>query len=167
MKTLFVGIDISKDSLDVSVCCGASKEVKHQFCVMNTHAGISKLIKQCYRQKSDDDHLWVCFEHTGNYGWLLCALLQKAQIPYSAVAALEIIQSQGMTRGKSDTVDADRIAVYAATHSHKLTPCRLPSETLLKIKMHLAQRDRLVKQRSAQKKRTQKLENLTPGSRCI
>jgi transposase len=141
MKTIFIGIDISKDSLDVAVCQDPALDLDTTFKVENSIKGISKLIKKSTKFNQE---VWFCFEHTGNYGLLLMCQLQSEGFTYSVVPALEIKQSQGMTRGKNDTVDAKRIALYAATHSYKLQPFHLPGENLLKIKSMLAYRSQLV-----------------------
>lgn len=141
MKTIFIGVDISKDSLDVAVCKDPALEIDTPFKVENSIKGISKLIA---RSKKLNHDLWFCFEHTGNYGLLLMCQLQSEGLTYSVVPALEIKRSQGMTRGKSDRVDAKRIALYAATHSYKLKSYQLPGENLLKIKSMLTYRSQLV-----------------------
>ncbi|MCF8460714.1 MAG: hypothetical protein K9G46_08325 [Flavobacteriales bacterium] len=95
-------MDISKDWLDVAICADVTEPVTEVFQVENNLKGIGKLIKKCTKLKLRP---WVC---------------------YSAVPALEIKNSIGVTRGKTDRVDAIRIAVYAATHVHKLKPSKLP-----------------------------------------
>lgn len=144
MKTFFVGIDISKDWLDVCICEGGSMQILTDFKSDNSIDGIEKLIGKC-RKKAGKDKLWVCFEHTGNYGLLLMHLLEDAMIVYSAVPALEIKRSIGMTRGKNDKVDATRIALYAATNQFKLTETKLPGKDILKIKHLLTFRNQLLK----------------------
>lgn len=140
MKTLFVGIDISKDTLDV-VACNESRIVEGEpIKVKNSIKGISELIEN---YGSKNHKLWVCFEHTGHYGLLLACQLEAKNIAYSAVPALEIKQSMGMVRGKSDSIDAERIALYAATNSHKLKPTELASESIFKIKQLLTYRSQL------------------------
>ncbi len=142
MKTNFIGIDISKDSLDVAVCTDPTLDIDQVFKVKNSIQGINSMISKC---KKAHQSLWFCLEHTGNYGLLLMCQLQAKGLVYSVVPALEIKQSQGMIRGKTDAVDAGRIAVYAATHAHKLVPFDLPGENLLKIKSLLTYRAQLVK----------------------
>jgi len=142
MKTFFIGIDISKDTLDFAICKDVNNPIEDSFKVDNSIKGISQMIRKCKKTKSP---LWFCFEHTGNYGLLLSHQLQAEGLTYSAVPALEIKQSQGMVRGKSDLVDAKRIALYAATQKHKLTPSQIPSENLLKIKHLLTYRLQLTK----------------------
>jgi transposase len=76
---------------------------------------------------------------------LLAQLLENGRFVYSAVPALEIKQSIGMTRGKNDQVDAERIAFYAAANSYKLKETKLPGKQLLRVKHLLTYRSQLVK----------------------
>jgi len=140
MKRIYVGIDISKKTLDVAICKDVNEKVKTVFTVENSLKGINQMIVRCKRHGED---IWFCFEHTGNYGLLLATQIEVSGQTYSAVPPLEIKHSQGMVRGKSDTIDAERIAIYAATHSHKLKPSKLSGDKLLKIKSSLAYRNQL------------------------
>jgi len=141
MKTIFIGIDISKDTLDVAICKSLEDGIYLNLKVDNSIPGINKLIKRCIKISQD---CWFCFEHTGNYGLLLAHLLQSDNLRYSMVPALEIKRSQGMTRGKNDKIDAERIAFYAANSTHKLKVFELPSENLLLVKSLLTYRAQLV-----------------------
>lgn len=143
-KTVYVGIDISKDTLDVAICSNLEQKLYNSFKVDNNINGINKLITKCLKQSND---LWFCFEHTGNYGLLLSIQLQATEFKYSAVPALEIQKSLGIIRGKTDPIDAKRIAEYAATQKHKLKPTNIAGETLLKIKSLLTFRSQLTKTR--------------------
>lgn len=144
MKTFFVGIDISKDWLDVAICDETTLEITQSWKCNNTVDGIEKMIKKC-RKQTLESRIWYCFEHTGNYGLLLSSLLEAQEITYSAVPALEIKRSIGMTRGKNDQVDAIRIATYAATHKRKLKPSKLPGKQILRVKYLLTHRSALLK----------------------
>ena len=144
MKTFFVGIDISKDWLDVAVCDETTLEITQFWKCDNTVDGIEKMIKKCLKQTLGSQ-IWYCFEHTGNYGLLLSSLLEAHQMTYSAVPALEIKRSMGMTRGKNDQVDAIRIATYAATHKLKLKASTLPGKQILRVKYLLTHRSALLK----------------------
>lgn len=134
MKSIFIGVDISKDTLDYAFCIDSSIEIKQSYQVANSVKGICKMINQANKYKKP---LWFCFEHTGNYGLLLAHQLQSLGLNYSMFL--------GIVRGKSDAVDAIRIAGYAAINSHKLKPTQLPGEGLLKIKSLLTYRSQLVK----------------------
>lgn len=146
MKT-FVGIDISNTKLDVQLCDSSCQELGKVFKVNNTPKGVSKLIKRISKNKD----VWVCFEHTGSYGLLLTAMLEEANITYSAVSAIEIKKSIGLTRGKNDQVDATRIAIYAASNIHKLSPSEMPGKDLLSLRELMSYRRFLVKQRTQNK----------------
>lgn len=144
MKTFFVGIDLSKDWLDVAICDETTLEIIALWKSDNTVEGIEKMIKKCSKQASGSQ-TWYCFEHTGNYGLLLASILEASQISYSAVPALEIKRSIGMARGKNDQVDAVRIANYAATHKLKLKASKLHGKQLLRVKYLLTHRSLLLK----------------------
>jgi transposase len=144
MKTFFVGIDISKDWLDVAICDETTLEISSSWKCNNTVEGIEKMIKKCLKQTAGS-RIWYCFEHTGNYGLLLSSLLEASGASYTAVPALEIRRSIGMTRGKNDQVDAVRIATYAATHKLKLKASQLPGKQILRVKYLLTHRSLLLK----------------------
>lgn len=151
MKTFFIGIDVSKDWLDYVVCEGLG-ELREPIREENNVDGIDTLIKQSSKLSKN---LWFCMEHTGYYGILLAYKLQQAGLTYSMVPAMEIKRSLGMVRGKSDKVDAQRIAEYAAKNSYKLKPTQLPGDDLLKLKTLFTRREQLVK-RSTQLKNSLK-----------
>lgn len=144
MKRIFVGIDISKDWLDLAVC----REENHQTAdfrkIKNTFGEMDQAFDDLVK-KFGSEELWFCFEHTGHYGLLLSCILEEKKLTYTAVSALEIKRSLGLTRGKNDLVDAARIAEYASVHSHKLKASHLPGEELLQIKQLLTYRAQLVK----------------------
>ena len=163
MKRYFIGIDISKKWLDYAVWDKKSSKVIDYGKFDNKSETIIKTLKKLVK-RFDKDELWVCFEHTGNYGLVLSCSLEELSLDYSVVPALEIIKSQGMKRGKNDKIDAMRIAEFACVHSHKLKSNKLPSESFLKIKQLLTYREQLVKTRSAFKnslKSHQMMEGLT------
>ncbi len=140
MKRVYVGIDISEKTLDAAVCKNLKEEVDVVFQVRNNIKGIDKMVSKCRKYGKE---LWFCFEHTGNYGLLLSSQLEALGQAYSALPPLELKRSLGLVRGKNDKVDARRIAIYAASHAHKLKRTQLVRETLLKIKSLLTYRMQL------------------------
>lgn len=142
MKTFRIGVDISKSTLDVCFFDPESVQVIDSFQVSNSIKSILKLIKKIKKLKGQS---WVCFEHTGNYGLLLCCLLEKSELTYSVVSANEIKKSSGITRGKNDKIDAERIAIYAFRFKDKLERSKLPGDILLKIKNLLSYRRSLTR----------------------
>lgn len=147
MDYLFCGIDISKDTLDYAYCFSADQKITESFITENTEEKIKEMVKELMEQ-AESRTLWVCFEHTGHYGFLLSHVLAKMKIKFSAVSSLEIMKSIGLTRGKTDAVDARRIARYLAAHNYKLAFTKLPDKKILKMKSLLSIRDQFVRIRT-------------------
>ena len=146
MKTYFIGIDISMDTLDVCIL-NDFNEKQTVLKVENTVEGIEKIIDSASDFEPDSEQRY-CFENTGNYGLLLCRMLEDKQIDYYQVPALEIKLSQGIQRGKNDRVDAWRIAKYLKTFAKDLKPYVLPEKVLFKVKNLLTYRNLLIKVRT-------------------
>nr|WKN34002.1 transposase [Tunicatimonas sp. TK19036] len=141
----FIGIDVSKATLDAAFCHQDSpNQFAHQQ-FTNTTAGFRQLLKWLKKQKVDETQSFFCMEHTGSYALALCCFLQVQERPYTLVSPLHLKRSLGITRGKNDQVDAQRIAEFACLHQRKLQPMQLPSACLLKLKNLMAFRERLTK----------------------
>ena len=91
--------------------------------------------------------LIVCVEHTGIYCNPLLEFTVTKKVNICVEPAMQIKQSQGMTRGKSDQIDARRIALYAYRNLQELRFWRPQREVIQKIKALLVVRERLVKTR--------------------
>jgi len=92
-KKLFCGIDISKDTLDYAIICGENKEIKTTSQTENNKKGIQEIIRHLQTDYDGAD-IWVCFEHTGNYGLLLASLLAENNIRFSMVSSLSPGENQ-------------------------------------------------------------------------
>lgn len=153
MKNLFCGIDISKDTLDYAICF--DEDLKsldnlddlESIKIKNNKNDIVELISHLQNDYGDNS-IWVCCEHTGNYGLLLASLLAENKVKFSMVSSFEIRLSLGLTRGKNDSIDAKRIAVYLAINNYKLKPTELPSEAIYRVKSLLSIRAQYVKIRT-------------------
>jgi len=143
----WTGIDISKQQLDWQV-----NEARNQPLAVgkaqNSPGGIAKLLEGWARQGICLAQMIICFEHTGPYGLLLAAMLEKAGIRYVMVPAAEVQGSLGIRRGKSDAIDARRLAEYVWRFRDRLSLSRLPSKALLELRSWLLWREKLVKMRT-------------------
>jgi transposase len=144
----YVGIDIGKHRLDWHVN-DAQNTTLTTGQATNTPKGVSKMIAQWKRAKTGLEELIVCFEHTGPYGLLLATILEQSAIRYVMVSAAQVKLSLGIRRGKSDPIDARRLAEYLWLFRDRLAPSRLPSKTLLELRSWLIWREKLVKMRTA------------------
>ena len=148
---LFVGIDISKKWIDVSMTSGGKREEMKHCRFDNDLKGFKKMIRWLFSTNSQavKDACLFCMEHTGVYSIGLCAFLQEQQFDYVLESALRIKRSLGIKRGKDDKADSKDIAQYAQLHSKNLKTSTLPAQPLVDIKNLLAYRTRLVKKQQA------------------
>ena len=143
-----VGVDISKGQLDWQVNDPANHPVSTGR-TANRPAGIDRMLAEWKRRGLSPGQLVVCFEHTGPYGLLLAVMLEEAGMKYVMVAAAQVQRSLGIRRGKSDPVDAGRLAEYLWRFRDQLRPSRLPSGALLELRGWLLWREKLVKMRTS------------------
>lgn len=142
-----IGIDVSKDTLDVCLYSLNTFEV-----VDNTTKGFNKLISWVKKQTNIPmDQILFCFEHTGLYSSLLARYLSTKQISFAIVPGLELKRSLGIQRGKNDKVDAEKIALYAYRRRHEIQIYQIPESSLYKLKQLLSLREKLVKQQAGYK----------------
>ena len=148
-KKWFIGIDISKDYFDADMIHEQTPESFSEKRFENSPKGFNTMMQWLEKNKVKIGDCLFCMEHTGTYGLMLFALLSKQEANFCVEPGLQIKKSLGMTRGKSDKVDARRIATYAHINRSKLKQFTLPSKKLLQIKQLLTYRDQLVKTRSS------------------
>lgn len=152
-NSIIIGIDVSKLTLDVYI-----QSIAFHFVIENAPKGFAKLLettcKMCNCKKKD---LFICFENTGKYSRMLSVFLHSQSITYVMVPALEIKKSLGMTRGKNDRIDSQRIANYAFEKKQKLVPTAMPGKEIDQLKMMLSLREKLIKHRTAYKNGIQDL----------
>ena len=144
----WIGIDISKRQLDWQVNVAQNTLFKTGQAI-NTPNGIHKMLGRWKRGKICLDEVIVCFEHTGPYGLLLATILEQSGVCYVMVSAAEVQLSLGIRRGKSDPIDAGRLAEYLWRFQDRRAPSHLPSKTLLELRGWLLWREKLVKMRTA------------------
>lgn len=147
MANYYFGIDVSKKTLDVALLREGTILSTHV--IENDRRVIQNFFQTYSRQfQLAGDEALVCMEHTGIYNNRLLDVLEKLKFKICLEPALQIIKSQGMTRGKSDAIDAKRIAQYAFKNREELKIWQPQRPALQKIKALLSQRNRLVKVKS-------------------
>lgn len=142
-----IGIDVSKSVIDL---CVHSTQLVKQF--ENSTKGFNKMVK--WLEKTDsfsEQNTLFVFEHTGLYSQQLTKFLDGKNLSFKIVSGLEIKQSLGVVRGKSDPVDAQRIALYGYRLKDEITPSQPISNHIAKLKSMASLRTKLVKQRSGYK----------------
>lgn len=139
----YIGIDISKATLDWAVFDG--KALVWQTTTLNTVAGIKTALRQlktlaCWNPKQTV----FCMEHTGIYNAHLLDFLHKVSFPIWLENSTQIKQAGGMQRGKSDSVDARRIAEYAYRFRDRMRLWEPPRPIIQQLSFLSAVRQRLI-----------------------
>ena len=140
-KKWFVGIDVSKKTLDCAILRLGSKE-KEAVCfqVQNDETGFMDMRSEIRSRKTETSELVVVMENTGMYCFELCCFLEAAGIDYCVLNPLHVKLSFGLVRGKNDKVDALRLAYYARLHREELKFSHLSSRVILHLKELITER---------------------------
>lgn len=136
-----VGIDVSKQTIDVYLYC---KKVHEVF--SNKKSGFIKMEKWIRKQGLSTSKVLYCFENTGWYSVSLSFYLHDLNRFYVCENALEIKRSIGLKREKSDKADARNIAHYAWLRREEVECSRPPSEKLIELQRMMSLREQLSKQ---------------------
>lgn len=141
----FIGIDISKLTLDIAILNPEKKTISHRK-IDNNEEGFKQLVDMVNEKDASlIQHVMFCMEHTGVYGKPLCSFLSKNQLSYTLQTPLHIKQSMGMRRLKNDKTDAEMLAKYAYLHKEEIKLTNAPPKLLSHIRDLIVYRDRLVK----------------------
>ena len=141
----YVGIDVSKETLDVTMF-NPEGVLEDQTLIANTSNSIRKLLRNWIKSRPGlAEQTLFCLEPTGHYSNVLVAVLIEANLFVWVANPSDIKNSIGMQRGKSDKVDAQRIAQYALRFSDKarlVQPNEIQKQELQQL---LSQREMLMK----------------------
>ncbi len=148
----FIGIDVSKATLDWAVFDGQAIVLQTQ--LPNSETGIKAALKLLKALPAFTPQTSVsCCEHTGIYNALILSHLTAACFPICRAAgrlesSLQIKQAGGLQRGKSDQINAQRIAEYAFRFRDRLRLWQPPRQLLQDLTNLSALRQRLLLVRS-------------------
>ena len=151
-KEFFIGVDVSKETLDVSIA-----GTKHHIRIVNNSVGFKQLQTWLKALNVDLTACWFVFEYTGGYEYKLVQFCSSKAIVFTRFAGLEIKKSLGIQRGKNDKVDSKRIAEYGYEKREKMKPHTAESAVIIRIKQLLTQRTGFIKDRKAHEHRVKEL----------
>jgi transposase len=145
METVyFLGIDIAKKKFNGALTLDG--KAFYQVEAGNTSKEIKTLFKDLKAKFSlCPSQLIVCMEHTGIYCRPLLEFLSESQIKVCVESSVQIKRSQGLVRGKTDKIDAQRIALYAYKNRENLKFWAPQRMVIQKLKALLVTRERLIK----------------------
>lgn len=152
MKNLFIGIDFSKEKVDVAIISAeglaeTSARVFNEF--KNSVSGYKQLVKWVDQNANGiDSSLWLfCGENTGDYSKPLCNHLYGKGYDMWLANAKCIKDASGIRRLKSDRADATMIAEYAMRNHDKAVIYEPLSESLAQLREYYLYRQMVVRHR--------------------
>jgi len=161
----FIGIDISKETLDIVLYRKELREKSPHCKIRNNQKGFKEIITWLKGQRVELQHTLFCMEHTGIYGFEIAGFLNE-KANYCMESSLHIKRSLGLIRGKNDKIDAYQIARFCYLHREELKPGKLPARSMLFLKSLVNERERLVKIRAIDRTVIKEL-NYKENLQCI
>jgi len=140
---VILGVDVSKLTLDI---CWAEGNLHVK--IDNCSKGFAGLKKWCKTNGINLKKTLLVMEFTGGYEYKFIQFCESLSISYCRIPGLQIKNSLGMTRGKSDRADAFRIGQYGEEKIKKLTPSGPLDKNILELKQLLSFRKRLVREKA-------------------
>lgn len=125
----FLGVDVSKATLDIHLENKDGKTLAAKR-IMNSVDIIAKNLSELARKHKLEGCILVCAEDTGLYSRHLAEACRAAGMPLWLERPLSVKRASAGARGKSDAVDAGRIAEYARRYSDKAVPYEAPDPGL-------------------------------------
>ena len=148
MDTIYVGIDVSKDRLDVHVW--PSREA---FAVSRDGEGLEQLIERLQRLSPR----LIAIEATGGFETIAAAAIAGAALPLAIVNPAQVrhfAQAVGK-RAKTDPIDAEVIARFA--EAVKPEPRALPDEQARLLAELVARRRQIIEMIVAERQRAKRV----------
>lgn len=143
MKTVILGIDVSKETLDI-VLLRSGQYISHE-----QISNDSKVFKRWIRQLIKEHNLHIsecliCMEHTGVYCYPVIEVSELLGIYLWVEDASRIKAFHSLSRGKNDALDAERIAQYAYLKQEKAKNWESPRRIIRELRGLMKLRKRLL-----------------------
>lgn len=156
-KELYIGVDVSKKTLDLAYYDGENIDWKSAHIkVTNDDAGFKQIDSWTAKVGKNFDTFLFCMEHTGLYSQNFRLWLESKGYVYGMVEPRKMHRfepdlddsQRSLDRVKTDELDSFRIAIYCEQNHKKIlrSPSKLPSQIYFKLKRLLAERKQNTKQ---------------------
>ena len=156
----WIGIDVSKATLDVALL-DERGTLASEDKVVNTAKGLKALLRRWAKEFGlVSQEYMVCLEPTSYYGNAALEVLVDLGVPTWLAHANDIQQSIGMTRGKSDRIDAIRIADYARRFHDKARLFTADQLKMNKLKQLLSKRQHYVMRKTMHQRQIKDMNRL-------
>lgn len=150
MKNLFIGIDFSKEKIDVTIITAQGLEelsARMFETFPTTTSGYNKLVRWVEKNSlgMERDTWLFCGENTGDYSKPLCNYLYGKGLDMWLENAKCIKDASGLRRLKSDRADSAMIAEYAMRNHDRAEIYEPLSQSLTELRELFMYRQKLVK----------------------
>ncbi len=156
-KELYIGVDVSKKTLDLAYYDGETIDWKNAHVkVGNDDAGFKQVGSWVTKVGKGFDTILFCMEYTGLYCQNFRLWLESQGHTYGMVEPRKMHRfepdldegQRSLDRVKTDELDSFRIAIYCEQNHRKIlrSPSKLPSHVYFKLKRLLAERKQNTKQ---------------------
>jgi transposase len=152
VKNCFLGIDISKEWFDVSmiIVSGEAKESMISEKFSNDRPGFELFTRwlNLHKVPMSQDTL-IVIENTGVYHRMMWEYCSSKNLSLHIGNAARIKWSLGITRGKSDKADSQRLCAYCYRHRDELKVSAPLDPVILQLKDLVTARTRLISQKNS------------------
>lgn len=145
----FIGIDAAKISFDATILDAKSENTIAYSQFNNDAKGIAAMLKWVKSFNIKLSSALFCVENMGVYVSTLAVESVKKKYNLTLACPLSIKRSMGITRGKNDKIDSERIAYYALRYNRKLKLYAPESNAIIQLENWIVLREHLVKNKVA------------------
>jgi transposase len=140
MKKFLIGIDVSKQKLDVCLI-DQSGVINEEIIIDNQPSAIYAYLKKASKEYGFcQSELLVCAEYTGLYIYPLCCVCHESGVDLWLENPTQIKYRSGLKRGKNDKLDARKIAMYAKRFQDEAKLFSMPEKTIATLKQLIKER---------------------------
>lgn len=168
MEKFFIGVDVSKKTLDCVLYNEEMSKMKsnNHLKTTNDKEGCEEILKWMKHLKVSKKATIVCMEYTGRYSYCFAENLALLGIKFCLIPAMKIKGACAGARGKNDKVDAIRIAQYAYRFRDELKPTELKDEKTVKLRDLMNDRKMLVRDIASRKNIIKEYKDCAEDGRC-
>ena len=140
----FMGFDISKATVDLALCSRESEDIIFSKQVPNSQEGYFQVLSFLSEINIDPSHVLCCMENTGLYSRPFLSASLQNPIDIWVEQPFRIKNTQKLSRGKSDPMDAKRISWYARRYQDKCKLWEPEEEIIEELKELISARNQLL-----------------------
>ena len=145
----YVGVDVAAETLTVALTRGPRQPVAGPLTVANDPDRFAELAAWLSEHGATPETALVCLESTGVYGEALCYAMHGRAYRLAVEDAARVKRAMPISGAKTDALDAQRIADYAARFLDELRPWA-PAEAVVEhVRTLLTMREQLVREKGA------------------